>query len=273
MAKTIFITGASKGFGKLWSDAFLQAGYNVAATSRDIAGLQDLATRYGAQFLPLAVDLTSAQACTEAVNQAKTHFGTLDVVINNAGYGAVGMVEEVTEQEAKDVFEVNFFSSLRIIQAALPILRAQGSGHIIQISSMLGVLSLPTFGMYSATKFAVEGLCEALEKEVTGFGIRVTIVEPNGYHTEFSASSMMQSPALPAYDNLKSDLGKLAGFQEDSMGSPEATVPAVLKLLASDNPPKRLFLGKVGYPLIQHTYADRLASWGAWQEVSAAAHR
>ena len=113
----------------------------------------------------------------------------------------------------------------------------------------------------------------AVNKEVAGFGIRVTLVEPNGYHTEFSASSMVQSPALPAYDNLKAELGKLAGFQKDSMGSPQATVPAVLQLLASDNPPKRLFLGKVGYPLIQHIYADRLASWGAWQEVSAAAHR
>lgn len=273
MAKTIFITGASKGFGKLWSDAFLQAGYNVAATSRNIAGLQDLAARYGAQFLPLAVDLTSAQACTEAVNQAKTHFGTLDVVINNAGYGIMGAVEEVTEQAAKDIFEVNFFASLRIIQAALPILREQGSGHIIQMSSMLGVVTVPALGVYAASKFAVEGLCEALAKEVAEFGIRVTIVEPNGYHTEFSASSLAFSPVLPAYNRLKSTLGDTVGARPEDMGHPEATVPAILQLLASDNPPKRLFLGNVGYDLVQRTYADRLASWGEWQEVSTAAHR
>jgi NAD(P)-dependent dehydrogenase (short-subunit alcohol dehydrogenase family) len=273
MAKTIFITGASKGFGKLWSDAFLQAGYNVAATSRDVAGLQDLAARYGAQFLPLAVDLTSAPACMEAVSQAKTHFGTLDVVINNAGYGIMGAVEEVTEQAAKDVFEVNFFASLRIIQAALPILREQGHGHIIQMSSMLGVVTVPALGVYAASKFAVEGLCETLAKEVEEFGIRVTIVEPNGYHTEFSASSLAFGNALPEYNRIKSTLSDTVGARAEDMGHPEATVPAILQLLASDNPPKRLFLGNVGYALTQRTYAERLASWGEWQAVSTAAHR
>ena len=269
MSKTIFITGASRGFGKLWADAFLQAGYNVAATSRDTAGLQDLAARYGAQFLPLAVDLTSKQASTDAVNQAQAHFGSLDVVINNAGYGVMGAVEEVGEQAIKDVFEVNVLASLWVIQAALPILRAQQSGHIIQISSMLGIVGYPTLGVYSATKFAVEGLCEALAGEVAEFGIRVTIVEPNGYDTDFSGASLVQGESLLAYNSLKKTLGE----SDNDFGSPAATVPAVLQLIASDNPPKRFFLGRVGYPTIQHVYADRLASWDSWQEVSVAAHR
>jgi len=273
MAKTIFITGASKGFGKLWAEALLQAGHNVAATSRDAAGLQDLATRYAAQFLPLAVDLTSRPASTAAVQQAQAHFGTLDVVINNAGYGVMGTVEEVDEQATRDIFEVNVLASIWVIQAALPLMRAQGSGHIIQLSSVLGVVGVPTMGVYSATKFAVEGFCEALTSEVAGFGIQVTIVEPNGYATDFSGASLVQSNSLPHYDALKAELSKLPGFGPDDLGTPEATVPALLQLLASTNPPKRLFLGRVGYPTIQHVYAGRLAEWNAWQDVSVAAHR
>ncbi|PQA54565.1 SDR family NAD(P)-dependent oxidoreductase [Siphonobacter curvatus] len=272
MAKTIFITGASRGFGKLWAEAFLKRGDKVAATSRNISGLQDLADQYGSNFLPIALDITNREQSFAAVNQAKDHFGSLDVVINNAGYGLLGAVEEVNEAETKAVFEANVFGTLWVTQAALPIFRAQNSGHIIQLSSVLGVWSLPTLGIYNATKFAVEGFSEALASEVQPFGIHVTLVEPNGYTTDFGGASAVQSQGIPAYQALKAGLGQLEGLTADDYGKPEATVAAITKLVDSENPPLRLFLGKIGYAKTQRIYAEKLETWKSWNEVAVEAH-
>ena len=272
MSKTIFITGASKGFGKLWAEALLQRGNNVAATSRNISGLQDLADKYGNRFLPIALDITDRKASFAAVQQAHQHFGGLDVVINNAGYGVFGAIEEASETEVKDVFNANVFGTLWTTQAALPIFRQQQHGHIIQLSSVLGVWTLPTLGIYNATKFAVEGLSEALASEVKDFGIHVTLIEPNGYTTDFGGTSAVQSQAIPAYDTIKSTLGNTEGLLPEDYGNPEATVPAILQLIDSKNPPLRLFLGKVGYTKTQRVYAEKLDTWKAWEEVAVAAH-
>ncbi len=270
--KTIFITGASRGFGKLWVEALLKRGDNVAATSRTITAYKDLALQYPTQFLPIELDITDKKAVTEAVNAAHKHFGSLDVVINNAGYGLFGAVEEVGEQETKDIFEANVFGTLWVTQAALPILRAQKSGHIIQLSSVLGVWTLPTLGIYNATKFAVEGLSEALASEVKEFGINVTLIEPNGYTTDFGGSSAVQSEAIAAYNNVKAGLGTTEGLLPDDYGKPEATVPAILKLIDSNEPPLRLFLGKLGYTKTKRVYAEKLATWESWEDVAVAAH-
>ncbi|WP_207531953.1 SDR family NAD(P)-dependent oxidoreductase [Desertivirga arenae] len=272
MSKTIFITGASKGFGKLWAEAFLKRGDKVAATSRTISGLQDLADKYGESFLPIALDITDREASIKAVNQAYQHFGSLDVVINNAGYGVFGAVEEAGEQEIKDVFNANVFGTLWVTQAALPIFRKQRNGHIIQLSSVLGVWSLPTLGIYNATKFAVEGFTEALASEVSGFGIKVTLVEPNGYNTDFGGASAVQSKAIPAYDNIKAGLATAEGLQPDDYGKPEATVSAILKLIDTENPPLRLFLGKIGLSKTERIYKEKLDTWKAWEDVAVAAH-
>jgi NAD(P)-dependent dehydrogenase (short-subunit alcohol dehydrogenase family) len=270
--KTIFITGASRGFGKLWVEALLKRGDNVAATSRTIAAYKDLVAQYPTQFLPIQLDITDKKAVTEAVNNAYKHFGSLDVVINNAGYGLFGAIEEVGEQETKDIFEANVFGTLWVTQAALPILRAQKSGHIIQLSSVLGVWTLPTLGIYNATKFAVEGLSEALASEVKEFGINVTLIEPNGYTTDFGGTSAVQSTAITAYNDVKAGLGNTEGLLPEDYGKPEATVPAILKLIDSSEPPLRLFLGKLGYTKTKRVYAEKLATWESWEDVAVAAH-
>ncbi|AWK04759.1 short-chain dehydrogenase/reductase [Flavobacterium crocinum] len=272
MKKTIFITGASRGFGKLWIEALLKRGDNVAATSRTIEAYKDLTAQYGSQFLAIKLDITDKEAVSTAVKSAKEYFGTLDVVINNAGYGVFGAVEEVSEKAVKDVFEANVYGTLWVTQAALPIFREQGHGHIIQLSSVLGVWSLPTLGIYNATKFAVEGFTEALADEVKDFGINVTLVEPNGYATDFGGSSAVVSESIAAYDKVKEALGAAEGLLPEDYGKPEATVPAILKLIDSKNPPLRLFLGKVGLKKTERVYAEKLKTWNDWREVSEEAH-
>jgi len=272
MSKTIFITGASRGFGKLWAEAFLDRGDKVVVTSRSIDGLKDLADKYGSAVLPLELELTNRNSCFDALAKAKAHFGNIDVVINNAGTGVFGTVEELDEQAARDIIDANLFGTLWITQAALPIMRAQGGGHIVQLSSALGIYSFPTTGIYSASKFAIEGLSEALYQEVKGFGIHVTLVEPNGYATDFNTSSV-QSTSIAAYDNMKAELYAQPEFSApDSYGDPKATAEAMLKLVDAPNPPLRLILGKKMLPLAKQIYADRLATWDQWNDVSVKAH-
>ncbi|WP_151475287.1 SDR family NAD(P)-dependent oxidoreductase [Streptomyces albicerus] len=162
MSKTWFVTGSSRGFGRAFVEAALDRGDSVAATARNTESLTDLAIAYGEQLLALPLDVTDKTAAFDAVHKAHAHFGRLDVVVNNAGYGHFGMIEELTEAEARDQMETNFFGVLWVTQAALPLLRIQGGGHIVQVSSVGGVLSFPSLGVYAASKWAVEGLSEAL---------------------------------------------------------------------------------------------------------------
>ncbi|MBT2623703.1 SDR family NAD(P)-dependent oxidoreductase [Chryseobacterium sp. ISL-6] len=272
MSKTIFITGASRGLGKIWAEAFLDRGDKVIVTSRNISALQDFVEKYGEAVLPLELDIADRAACFEAISKAKLHFGKIDVVINNAGIGVFGTVEELDEQASRAIFEANFFGTLWITQAVLPILREQGQGHILQVSSAMGIYSFPTVGLYSASKFAVEGLSEALSQEVKGMGIHITLVEPNGYATDFNSSSV-QSNSIPAYDSMKAELYAHPEFTaDDAYGNPKATPEAILKVVDSSTPPLRLFLGKKAFPLAKYFYSDRLANWENWNDVSAKAH-
>jgi NAD(P)-dependent dehydrogenase (short-subunit alcohol dehydrogenase family) len=270
MAKTIFITGASRGFGKIWAEAFLKRGDKVTATARDISSLDDLVKQYGDNILPIQLDVNDRDADFAAVKKAKDHFGSIDVLINNAGYGLFGAVEETSEKEARDQMETNFFGLLWLTQAAIPVMREQGHGHIIQLSSVLGVVTAPILGIYNASKYAVEGLSESLAAEVKAFGIKISLIEPNGFSTDWGSASAVHSVALPEYDKLKAD--QQASFTEDFFGRPEATTAAVLKLIDSENPPLRLFLGKVAYPWVKQVYNSRLAEWDQWSDVATAAH-
>jgi NAD(P)-dependent dehydrogenase (short-subunit alcohol dehydrogenase family) len=269
MAKTIFITGASRGFGKLWAEALLQRGDKVVATARDLSTLDDLVTKYGDNILPLQLDVNDRAAGVAAVNKAKAHFGSIDVLINNAGYGLFGTIEETTEQEARGQIETNFFGLLWLTQAVLPVMRQQGYGHIIQVSSVLGHATLPVLGLYNASKFAVEGLSETLATEVKGFGINVTLIEPNGFATDWAGASSAQTVAMSEYDAVRAAFQ--AGITDDIFGIPEATSNAVLKLIDSENPPLRLLLGSQAYPWIKQVYDGRIAEWESWKEISAAA--
>lgn len=272
MSKTIFITGASRGFGKLWAEAFLKRGDKVAATARNISALDDLVARYGDNILPVQLDVTNREAVNEAVNHIASHFGSIDVLINNAGYGLFGTVEETTEEQARAQMETNFFGLLWVTQAVLPVMRKQKSGHIIQVSSLLGITTLPMLGLYNASKFAVEGLSETLASEVAHLGINFTLVEPNGFATEWAGSSAIQTTAdIEDYAPVRTAFAQTAEHP-DTWGKPEATIEHILNIADSQNPPLRLLLGKVAYELANQVYTKRLQDTESWKEVSIAAH-
>ncbi|MFF5306351.1 SDR family NAD(P)-dependent oxidoreductase [Streptomyces sp. NPDC013161] len=264
MAKTWFITGASKGFGREWAEAALERGDRVAATSRSAAAFDDLVEKYGDAVLPLRVDVADRAAAFEAVQHAVDTFGGLDVVVNNAGYGLFGMVEEVTEQQARDQIEINVFGALWVTQAVLPHLRAHGSGHIIQVSSVAGVTSLPGLGLYHASKFALEGFTASLAAEVKDFGIKVTLVEPAGYATEWAGPSAVQTEHLPAYDDFRAAMSGISSRR----GDPSATRAAILTVVDAEHPPLRIFFGQGPLERITKEYQARLDEWRTWDEVS-----
>jgi short-subunit dehydrogenase len=271
MSKTIFITGASRGFGKIWAEAFLKRGYNVAATARNLESLRDLIDTFGDSVLPLQLDVNNREDAFKAVRKAKDRFGAIDVLINNAGYGLFGTIEETSEQEARDQIETNVFGLLWITQAVLPVMRSQQRGHIIQVSSVLGVATLPVLGLYNASKFAVEGLSETLASEVKNFGIHVTLVEPNGFATDWAGASAVHTKELiQEYNGVKEAFQ--AGLTDDAFGIPDATIEAMVKLVENSAPPLRLFLGKVALPWVKQVYAERLATWEEWKDVAEAAH-
>jgi len=267
--KTWFITGTSRGLGRVWARAALQRGDRVAATARDIGALDDLASRFGDAVLPLALDVTDRDAVFRAVAEAHRHFGRLDVVVNNAGYGLFGAIEETREQDARAQLETNLFGKLWVTQAALPHLREQGGGHILQVSSMGGLIAFPLLGIYHASKWALEGLSDALAQEVAGHGIRVTLVEPGGYATDWGGSSAVHSRPLAAYDEVRARADQVrAGYP---YGDPDATADAILAVVDADDPPNRILLGAPPLPLIRDAYDQRLATWEAWEAVSKAA--
>lgn len=272
MARTILITGASRGFGKLWAEALLQRGDQVAATARDVSSLQDLTEKYGKQILAVELDVTDSTQVTKVVSQVKGHFGSIDVLINNAGYGLFGTVEETTEQQARAQMETNFFGLLWVTQAVLPIMREQKSGHIIQLSSFLGLTTLPMLGLYNASKFAVEGLSETIASEVAHLGIKVTLIEPNGYTTEWAGASAAQTTCdIADYNPVREGFAS-SGENADNWGKPEATIDAILKVIDSPNPPQRLLFGKVAYHAMPEIYRQRINAIEDWKEVSIAAH-
>jgi NAD(P)-dependent dehydrogenase (short-subunit alcohol dehydrogenase family) len=266
--KTWFVTGASRGFGRIWTEAALKRGDRVAATARDSKALDDLVAAHGDSILALPLDVTDRDAVFEAVHQSHRHFGRLDVILCNAGYGYMGALEEVVTAEAQANFDTNVFGTLSVIQAALPLLRAQRSGHILTVSSIGGVIGFPTGGIYVATKFAVEGMTEALAGEVAGSGIKVSIIEPGSFATGFR-SSMKAAPAMAEYGAVRAAV--LGAFKPEMSGDPEATAAAILKLVDADKPPLRLLLGAGPLPMIKKLYEGRLATWDQWAEVSNAA--
>jgi NAD(P)-dependent dehydrogenase (short-subunit alcohol dehydrogenase family) len=274
MSKVWFVTGSSRGLGREFVAAALSRGDKVAATARKSASLDDLVATYGDAVLPLEMDVIDKAAVFESVKRAKEHFGRLDVIVNNAGYAQVGAVEELSEQELRDQLETNLFGAAWVIQAVLPYLREQRSGHIIQLSSAAGVIAMPLGGAYHASKWALEGLTEALAGEVADFGVKVTIIEPGGFATRggknpdpLANGHMAQTH--PAYDGLRRRLAALVGNQP--AGDPAAAAQALLKIVDSENPPLRVLFGQGFYPMLQQVYANRLKTWADWQDLSAEA--
>jgi NAD(P)-dependent dehydrogenase (short-subunit alcohol dehydrogenase family) len=270
--KTWFITGASRGFGREWAIAALERGDSVAATARDTSSLDDLVERFGDAVLPLKLDVTDREAVFDTVAQAHKRFGRLDVIVNNAGYGQFGMVEELSEAEAREQIETNVFGALWVTQAALPYLRGQGSGHILQVTSIGGISAFPNIGMYHASKWALEGISQSLAAEVAGFGIRVTLIEPAGYATDWGGSSARHATPLPAYDQYREQAAQERARRGSSPGDPTATRAAVLAVVDADKPPLRIFFGDGPLAIATKDYESRLATWREWEPVSIAAH-
>jgi NAD(P)-dependent dehydrogenase (short-subunit alcohol dehydrogenase family) len=271
-AKVWFITGSSRGFGREWAIAALERGDSVAATARDTSSLDDLADRFPDRLLSLALDVTDRDAVSATVRRAHDHFGRLDVIVNNAGYGHFGLVEEISEQEARDQIETNLFGALWVTQAVLPFLREQGSGHILQVSSIGGVTAFPNVGMYNASKWALEGISQSLAQEVAGFGIKVTLIEPGPYSTDWGGSSARHSQPIAAYDEFRQEAQKARAARTASPGDPAATRGAILEVVDAPEPPLRIFFGDGVLGIASRDYESRLATWRAWQPVSIAAH-
>jgi NAD(P)-dependent dehydrogenase (short-subunit alcohol dehydrogenase family) len=269
--KTWFITGTSRGFGREWAIAALDRGDKVAATARNTATLGDLAAKYGDAILPIKLDVTDREADFAAVRQAHEHFGRLDIIVNNAGYGHFGLVEEISEAEIRAQLETNVLGALWVTQAALPYLRAQGSGHILQVSSIGGISAFTNTGAYHASKWALEGFSQSLSQEVADFGVKVTLIEPAGYSTDWAGSSAQRSAELPAYAQVREKAAAARKARFAAPGEPSATREAILTLVDTENPPLRLFLGEAPLGIATADYESRLASWREWQPVAAAA--
>ncbi|MER5770608.1 SDR family NAD(P)-dependent oxidoreductase [Streptomyces sp. NPDC001985] len=264
------ITGASRGLGRAFAEAALAAGDRVVAVARTVAPLEPLSAEYGERLLVRPLDVTDRAAVRTTVDEAVRHFGRLDVVVNNAGFLAMGMVEEFGEEQARAQMETNFFGALWVAQAVLPHLRERRAGHILQISSIGALGGFPLTGLYSASKFALEGLSEALAAEAAGFGVKVTIVEPGGYWTGLYTRGLTTTEPLGAYAPLRAEMERQ--FAEGSSDSlPHLAAEAVLEVVDSDDPPLRLLLGGMAYDLAFETSRRRMETWAAWEETSRAA--
>jgi NAD(P)-dependent dehydrogenase (short-subunit alcohol dehydrogenase family) len=264
--KTWFITGTSRGFGREWAVAALDRGDRVAATARDAATLADLTTKYGDRVAAITLDVTDRTACFEAVKAAHERFGRLDIIVNNAGYGQFGMVEELSEQDAREQIETNLFGALWVTQAALPFLREQGSGHILQVSSIGGISAFAGIGMYHASKWALEGFSQSLAQEVKDFGINVTLIEPGGFSTDWGGSSARRSEPLQAYAALHEASNQRRSG--NTPGDPAASAAAVLRIVDAEEPPLRCFFGTAPLGIATRDYESRLSTWREWQPVA-----
>jgi NAD(P)-dependent dehydrogenase (short-subunit alcohol dehydrogenase family) len=266
--KVWFITGTSRGFGREWAVAALERGDKVAATARNTASLDDLVAKYGDALLPIELDVTDRDADFAAVKQAHDHFGGLDIVVNNAGYGQFGFVEELSEQDARDQIETNVFGALWVTQAALPYLREQRSGHIIQVSSIGGITAFPLVGMYHASKWALEGFSQALAQEVAPFGVHVTLIEPASFDTDWSGPSAKHANPLSAYDEVRAAVQAERSRRSASPGNPAASAAALLEVVDAQEPPLRVFFGATPLQTAKTDYESRLRTWEQWQPVA-----
>ncbi|WP_432868220.1 SDR family NAD(P)-dependent oxidoreductase [Microbispora rosea] len=266
---TWFVTGASRGFGNVWTRAALRRGDRVVATARDVSALKPLADEFGDAILPLTLDVTDREAAFAAVDRGAERFGGIDVVVNNAGYGLFGAVEEVTEAQARAQLETNLLGALWVTQAVLPGMRERGRGHILQVSSIGGVAAFPMLGLYNASKWGLEAFSESLAQEVAPYGIKVTIIEPGPYGTDWSGSSAVHAEPHSAYEHVR-EARRAAAAGREPIG-PEVTAEAVLSVVDAERPPLRLFLGSYCLPIAERAYAGRLDTWREWRALSESA--
>lgn len=265
-----FITGCSSGFGRAYAEAVIAHGDRLVATARNVETLQDLVTQAPGRVLAVAMDVTNALAIASAVDQAMATFGRIDVLVNNAGFGLTGAIEEVSDDEWHHLFAANVFGLAAVTRTILPHMRAQQRGHIITISSIAGVSGSAGLGAYSASKFAVEGMSEALAREVAPLGINVTIVEPGGFRTAWAGSSMQQAAKqLAAYAQSSGRLRQVwSQFNGRQAGDPARAAAVLIKVVEADHPPLHLALGEDAFAGIQEAWNNRLHDLQRWEQES-----
>ena len=270
MPRVWLITGCSSGIGRELARAALEAGDCVALSARDAATLRDLAGIHPERALALALDVTDAGQVSRAVSEAERRFGRIDVLVNNAGYGYLAAIEEGEEAEVRALFETNFFGLVAMIRAVLPGMRARRSGHVVNVSSMAGLVANPGTGYYSSSKFAVEGLSEALSRELAPFGIRVTAVEPGAFRTDWSGRSMRRTRTpLAAYaDTVGARVAMIQGLDGRQRGDPRRAAAAILRVVAHPDPPLHLLLGPEVVEALRGKLADLERSLAEWEAVS-----
>lgn len=249
MSKVWFITGCSTGFGRELAKEVLAAGYQVAVSSRNTDDIKDIIEEYPDTAFPVKLDVTNSDEIKSAIEQIQQRFKTIDVLVNNAGIGYFGAIEESEEEEVRRMFEINFWGLAHVTQAVLPIMRAQRSGHILNVASIGGLVGFPAVGFYNATKFAVDGLSESLSKEVAPLGIKVTVIAPSGFRTDWAGRSANNSKI--EIDDYKETAGQnksnIRGYSGNQPGDPVRAAKAIRKAVESDNPPLRLLLGEAAY--------------------------
>lgn len=270
--KVWFVTGASKGLGLILTQKLLAQGYRVAATSRDIKSLIKEVGETSDQFLPLEVDLVTESSVKDAVAKTISHFKTIDVVVNNAGYGQVGTLEELSDEESRRNFDINVFGLLNVIRNTMPEFRAKKSGHFFNISSIGGYHGgFPGWGIYCSTKFAVAGLTEGLKAEAKAFGVNVTLVYPGYFRTSFLTGDSMALPTNPIADYEEARQSVIAHQQEingNQPGDPEKAVDALIQISNEKNPPLHLFLGEDAYNMANAKIEEVEADLEKWKSVT-----
>jgi NAD(P)-dependent dehydrogenase (short-subunit alcohol dehydrogenase family) len=269
--KTWFITGASSGFGRAFAEHALARGYNLVATARSIGKLESLVAKAPSRVLAVTLDVDRPGDARMAIEAAIARFGRIDVLINNAGYGIVGAVEETPEAELRAVMETNFFGAMAVTAAALPNFRRQKFGAIVNLTSMGGQLSFAGFSAYSASKFALEGASEALAQEMAPFGVKVMIVEPGAFRTSFAAGALRHMPMIDAYQDIVGPTRNFAhGMDQTQEGDPTKAAVAIEMALESDNTPLRLPLGADAIAAIRGHSEALLAEIAAWEKITSA---
>lgn len=263
------ITGCSTGFGREIARAALEAGHSVVVTARRAEAVRDFADEFGDRALAVALDVTDTGQVAAAVAAAEKAFGGIDVLVNNAGHGYLSAVEEGEDAEVRKLFDVNYFGAVDMIKAVLPAMRARGSGHIINISSMTGLVANPPNAYYSSTKFALEAVTEALAAEVRPLGIKVTAVEPGAFRTDWATRSMKESEApITDYADVAARKDLIKQFADHLPGDPRKVAEAVLMIAELDDPPLRLLLGRDVLKAMRDKIAALSASIDEWEAVT-----
>jgi NAD(P)-dependent dehydrogenase (short-subunit alcohol dehydrogenase family) len=273
MPNVFFLTGSSRGLGRAIAEAVLKGGHQLVATARSPRSLDDLVAAYGDQILPLALDVTDADSAQAAIAAGIERFGRIDVVINNAGYADLAAIEDVTLEDFRRQIDTNLFGVVNVTKAALPVLREQGTGHIIQVSSIGGRLATPGLAAYQSAKWAVGGFSSVLAVEVAPLGIRVTVLEPGGMQTDWAGASMRVPPVSDPYRQTVGASAAMHNSDAVALGDPAKVAQVVLQVAAMDDPPLRLILGSEAYAYATAAARAQAASDERWRELTTSTDR